>query len=125
MDQYDRIHIDEKWFQGKKEVQRIYMAHDEIAPLRSTQHKSHIPKVMFLCALGRPHRHVRATNDDEQSYNSWQWDGKVGCYPLIEYRNEQRNSRNRPQGTPEPHAVSMTKDVYESFIIDKLLVHSR
>jgi hypothetical protein len=87
---------------------------------------------MFLCALGRPRRDrqnigytgsavgeyddradVDISNNDqlenkcERAGGNWYWDGKVGCYPIVEYRAAQRSSQNRPRGTVEPHPLSI------------------
>jgi hypothetical protein len=47
------VHLDEKWFNLTLVDQAVYLTEGEIAPHQHTQHKSHIPKVMFLCAVAR------------------------------------------------------------------------
>ncbi|ETW05385.1 hypothetical protein H310_04301 [Aphanomyces invadans] len=44
-DMFNVVHIDEKWFYLTKIRRRFYMWHDEAAPTRSLQSKSHITKV--------------------------------------------------------------------------------
>lgn len=47
-------------------------------------------KVMFLTAVAR-------TKRDE--YRDITFDGKIGCWALIQMKRAQRSSRNRPRGT--------------------------
>ncbi|XP_042026328.1 uncharacterized protein LOC121773514 [Salvia splendens] len=49
------FHIDEKWFYLTKSADRYYLLSDEEEPQRSCRSKRFITKVMFLCAVGRPH----------------------------------------------------------------------
>jgi hypothetical protein len=53
---YNEVHVDQKWFFLVQDGGRYYLTADEAPPrtIRSVQHKSHITKVMFLCALARP-----------------------------------------------------------------------
>lgn len=48
------VHIDEKWFNLCEVNQKIYLLDDEEEPVRPVQHKNHIMKVMFICAVARP-----------------------------------------------------------------------
>jgi hypothetical protein len=48
------VHVDEKWFYLTSVNAKYYLAHDERPPHRSTRHKSHIDKVMFLAAIAQP-----------------------------------------------------------------------
>ena len=68
-DMRDRIHIDEKWFFLTRAKERYLLHHGEKNPKRCVKHKSHITKVMFLCAVARPRFNT--------SLNAW-WDGKLG-----------------------------------------------
>jgi hypothetical protein len=52
--QYQTIHVDKKWFQQQQTKLRCYATIDEELKSFTTQHKSHIQKVMFLCAIPRP-----------------------------------------------------------------------
>jgi hypothetical protein len=56
---FDEVHVDEKWFYLTKMVRRYILAADKNVPEHSTHHKSHVEKVMFLCAQARP-RHDTA-----------------------------------------------------------------
>jgi hypothetical protein len=61
--------------------------------------------------------------DDERetARGNWYWDGKVGYYPIVEYKAALRASRNRARGTIEPHSLLMNTAVYRDFILNKLL----
>ena len=52
---------------------RIY-PEDEYPGDDTAQHKSHIPKIMFLAAIGKPH-----TLPDGTQFN-----GKIGIWPLTD-----------------------------------------
>ena len=79
---------------------------------RSVKHKSHIPKVMFLCAVARPQFNT--------SLNAW-WDGKLGIWPIGDWEPVQRKSKNRLKGTPVWENKIMTKEVYRDLLITKLI----
>ena len=73
-DQKNTIHVDESWFLLKKGCSRVrVMPSTTIPPPDTCQHKSHIVKVMFLMAMGRPQMRPDGT---------W-FDGKIGCWPCI------------------------------------------
>jgi hypothetical protein len=88
-DQYDRVHIDEKWFNMSKDGERYILTMDEELPVRRVQHKCYIEKVMFLCAQARPRWNVTT--------RTW-WDGKIGMWPIVSFQRAQRSSVNRPAG---------------------------
>ena len=66
----------------------------------TAQHKSHIPKNMFLAAIGKPH-----TLPDGKDF-----DGKIGIWPFVEEREAQRLSKNRARGTIELRGVNVTAE---------------
>jgi hypothetical protein len=111
-DMFDRIHIDEKWFNVLRDRRGFYLAHGEPKPLRHTSHKKHIPKIMFMCAVARPRY-------DEAS-DSW-WDGKIGMWPFAEQRPALKNSRNRPAGTLEWKSTKVNMAVSRAMMIDNVL----
>ncbi|XP_042065346.1 uncharacterized protein LOC121808839 [Salvia splendens] len=49
------VHIDEKWFYMTKASDRYYLLPDEDEPYRACKSKRFITKVMFMCAVSRPH----------------------------------------------------------------------
>ena len=90
----------------------IIVADEEEAPERYVKHKSHITKVMFLCAQARP-RYVHATH----SY----WDGKIGIWPIGKTVLAQRASKNRPAGTPEWESCNIDHEVYTSLMLNEVV----
>jgi len=112
---YNEIHVDEKWFDIQPCCQRMYLTKKEIEDNKvkaKVQHKSHIIKVMFLTAVGRP----RFNRDGECTF-----DGKIGMWPFVEKLPAKRNSKNRAKGTLETKNVSVTKDRYREYMINKVL----
>ncbi|KAF0750291.1 hypothetical protein AaE_006765, partial [Aphanomyces astaci] len=85
---------------------RLYLWHDEETPMRYLRSKAHITKVMFLVAVARPRPG---------------WDGKVGCWPLVETTLAARRSVNRPAGTPVLSSVTVTKQVYRDMLVRNVL----
>ena len=83
-DMRGRIHVDEKWFFSEREG-KILAAPWRKNPKRSVKHKSHITKVMFLCAVVRPRFNT--------SLNAW-WDRKLGIWPIGDWEPAQRKSKN-------------------------------
>jgi hypothetical protein len=109
---FDSVHIDEKWFFLTEAQLKLYLVPGESAPTRSTRHKSHILKVMFLAAVARP----RYNAEGECTF-----DGKIGIWPFVESVQAQRTSVNRPAGTMETKPVSVTAERYRQFLIEKVL----
>jgi len=107
----NEVHVDEKWFFVCCDGESHAPASDEIPPERAVKHKSHIAKVMFLCAQARPRK---LTN------NTW-WDGKIGIWPIGHCRRAERGSVNRPRGTLlfEPETTDMDK--HRSMMIGDVL----
>jgi hypothetical protein len=108
----DVIHVDEKWFNLTETTKQCYLAADEPVPHRTTRHKSHIPRVMFLAATARP----RYDNEKGET-----WDGKVGIWECVDYVPAARASCNRPAGTIEPKPYSINHERYSQLILEKVL----
>ena len=111
-DFYQHVHVDEKWFFLKEQQMRMYLAADEPSPLRVTQKKCDVMKVMFLAAIARP----RYDNNGECTF-----DGKIGMWPFVERKEAQRDSANRPRGTIETKPIGVTRTVYRRMLIDKVI----
>jgi hypothetical protein len=110
---FDYVYIDEKWFNITKSTLRYYGPPGEHHPLRTSKHKNHIPRVMFLTAIARPRF---------DSNGNCTFDGKIGCFPLVKYVAAQRSSVNRPAGTIEMKPIdSVDKDVMREFMIEKVI----
>ena len=106
LDMMDRVHVDEKWFFLSRQRERYLLLPEEKNPKRCVKSKSHITKVMFLCAVACPRFNTSA--------NSW-WDGKLGIWPIGGWEPAQRASKNRPRGTLVWKNKPVTKGVIESY----------
>jgi hypothetical protein len=87
--QYDKVHIDEKWFNMSRDGEIYILTMDEELPVRRVRHKNYITKVMFLCAQARPRW--------DPGRRQW-WDGKIGIWPIGRFDRAQRSSVHRPAG---------------------------
>ena len=102
------IDVDEKWFYVvplKKKI-RLYPG-DEYPGDDTAQHKSHIPRIMFLAAVGKPHTLPDGT----------EFDGKIGIWPFVEDVEAQRSSKNRIQGTAELKGINVTAEDFFRMVI--------
>ena len=111
-DMCDRIHVDEKWFFLTREKERYLLHQDKKNPKHCVKHKSHITKVMFLCAVARPRLYPCS--------NSW-WDGKLGSWPIGDWEPVKWKSKNRPKGMLVWKNKIVTKEVYCDLLISKLI----
>ena len=112
LDMMDHIHVGEKWFFLSQQEERYLLLPEEKNPKQCVKSKSHITKVLFLCAIVRPHFNPSA--------NSW-WDGKLGIWPIGDWEPAKRASKNRPRGTLVWKNKPVTKEVYCDLLISKLL----
>ena len=111
-DMCDCIHLNEKWFFLTQEKECYLLLLDEKNPKHCVKHKSHITKIMFLCAVVRLHFNP--------SENSW-WDGKLGIWPIGDWEPAKLKSKNRPKGTLVLKNKMVTKEVYRELLISKLM----
>jgi hypothetical protein len=109
---FDEVHIDEKWFYLTMKVRRYIMAANETLPHRTVSHKSHIEKVMFLCAQARP-RHDTAAN--------CQWDGKIGIWPVGDRVRAQRRSSKHKRGDWKWKNKNVDSEVYLEMMRDVVI----
>ena len=112
-DMHDHIHLDEKWFFLTQEKEHYLLFSDKKNPKHCIKHKSHITKVMFLCAVARP-RFIT-------SVNSW-WDGKLGIWPIGDWEPAKWGLKNRHKGMLLWKNKMVTKDVYRDLLINKLIL---
>ena len=108
----DLIHIDEKWFYLMKDGQCFIIVADEAEPYRHVQHKSFLTKIMFLCAVERPRY--------DMNKNTW-FDGKIGIWPIGKWEPVKWSSKKRAKGMPVWKNQSIMQDVYQEYLIQKLL----
>ncbi|KAF0695539.1 Aste57867_13656 [Aphanomyces stellatus] len=109
---WDVVHLDEKWFNADKDTRKVYLTRGETLKRRACKSKRFIPKVMFLAAVARP-RHDDARNAP--------FDGKIGMWPIVKSAPAARNSRNRPAGTMVTTLVNVNADVYQDYVINKVI----
>ena len=108
----DLIHIDKKWFYLTKDGQHFIIAVDEAEPYRLVQHKSFLTEIMFLCAVARPRY--------DTNKNAW-FDGKIGIWPIRKWESAKWSSKKHTKRMPVWKNQSITWDVYQGYLIQKLL----
>ena len=120
---YDRVDVDEKWFYLTKKSESYILINpdnennenDQLGEshvYRAVKDSSKIKMVMFLCAQARP----RWDNNANQM-----WDGKIGIWPIGEYKPATRTSVNRPAGTPVWKNQKVNKDKYRELLLEKVI----
>lgn len=109
---YQHVHVDEKWFFLTEQQMRMYLAPGEEAPLRVSQKKDHVVKVMFLAAVARP----RYNENGECIF-----DGKIGMWPFVERVAARRTSANRVRGTIVTTPISCTRRVYRKMLVEDVI----
>jgi hypothetical protein len=111
---YNEVHVDEKWFFLVQYGGRYYLTADEVVPPRtiSVQHKSHITKVMFLCALARP----RYNNTTRQ----W-FDGLIGIYPVGEFDMYKHGSLYHTRGDLKWTNFALDREEYQRIMVEFVL----
>jgi hypothetical protein len=111
---YNEVHVNEKWFYYLvQDHGRYYLTTNEAPPpTKTVQHKSHITKVMFFCALARP----RYNN------NTRQWfDGLIAIYPVGEFDIYQHSSANHERGDLKWTNISLDREEYQEMMIKLVL----
>ena len=113
---YDEIHVDAKWFFISQESQRIYLTQREVEERdiihRTCKHKSHIIKVMFLCAVARPQYDQNGV---------CVFDGMIGCWPFTHRVQAQRSSKNRTKGTWETKTKAVGRKEYMEMLVNEVI----
>jgi hypothetical protein len=110
--QFDKVHIDEKWFWLCKDGEKYLLVDDEEAPTRRVRHKKYMDKVMFLTALARPRWDHHANR---------YFDGKIGIWPIGHYAAAQRSSVNRPAGTRVWKGCGMGHEKFREMLFDDII----
>ena len=103
--QFNTVVVDESWFYLKKDrtIVRLFPG-DRMFPSDKIQHKSHIPKIMFLTALARP----------RPEHN---FDGKIGIWRVEEEVICQKSNRYHRQGDAYVHDCTMNSALYKIFMM--------
>lgn len=102
------VDVDEKWFYTMALRLLLKLPPGVATPKRYIRHKSHVPKTMFLAALGRP-----CFDED----GTCTWDGKVGIFRVTKTRPAERNkyvgpNAGRRVGDEIVEDASLTADKY-------------
>lgn len=109
---FNHVHVDEKWFYMTKVKTNYYLVPEETAPLRHCKSKRFIVKVMFLAAVARPRY---------DPHRKTMFDGKIGIWPIVVRKPAKRNSKNRPKGTLVTEPIEVTREIYKSLILEKVI----
>ena len=86
------------------------MVDNEELPPEFVKNKLHLQKIMFVCAVARPH-YLPETG----TY----WDGKIGMWVFAAMVPAGRDSINCKKGTPVFTTTNVTKPVFRKYIITK------
>jgi len=105
-DQKNVIVVDESWFYLHKTrgYVRLFPGDEMPEPVK-VQHKSHIPKIMFLAAVARP--------NPVHNFN-----GKILLQRVCEERIAERTSYNHNRGDIYQHDCTITAELYRHYMID-------
>ena len=105
-EQKNVIVIDESWFYlfTDKSLIRVFPG-EELPPSIKIQHKSHIPKLMFLTALARP--------DPEHGF-----DGKIGIWRVQEQKICMKSNRYHRAGDVYYKDCNMNGKIYQKFMMN-------
>ena len=103
--------MDEKWF-NLVQLQTCLRSResDPVLPSKCVIHKSHIPKVMFVAAVGVP----QYSPDRKQYCN-----GKHCIMPFVAYKPAAKSSANRQKGAMEIQDVSVTAESFYEMLTKK------
>jgi len=98
--QYNVVHVDESWFYlyQEKRVLRLFPEDKAPEPGR-VQHKSHIQKIMFICAVARPR--------PEDNF-----DGKIYISRIQHLKSAKRNSINHNRGDVYLADCNITSELF-------------
>lgn len=130
----DRVDVDEKWFYLTQDNENYIICDSdydseteseeedgdeereeqtkESKPVRRIRHKKYITKVQFLCAQARPR-----WDPHRNAY----WDGKIGIWPIGDFKPAPRRSVNREAGTLVWKDEVVTRDVYRKLLLEKVV----
>jgi hypothetical protein len=111
--QYNKVHIDEKWFFLSKDGKKYILGDGEELPEQTVQHKKYMDEMMFLCAIARPRW---------DPHKRCMWDGKIEMWPIGDYGKAQRTSVNRPAGARVWHNANMDFGRFRMMIIDDVIL---
>jgi len=105
------VDLDEKWWYTIALHRTHKVPPGQAAPLTPVQHKSHVPKTMFLTAIGRPR-----FDGDECTF-----DGKLGCWRISEMKTAKKNSKYHAAGDEYEVDVTMNAERYVKLMTEEVL----
>ena len=108
----DHFDVDEKWFYGWAHGQKCKVPPEHARPKKPLQHKSHIPKVIFLVATAQP-------RPDKG------FDGKIGFWEVTEKYTAKRSSKNHAKGDVYERPCTMTAEKYYEMMTQKVFPAAR
>jgi hypothetical protein len=100
------VHIDETWVHLKSVKQTTVQLPDERKQHRTVQHKSHIPKVMALAAVGQPRG---------------KFNGKIALSFCEKKVKAKRRSKYREAGTMVTTPVVMDKKLFVKMLTEDIM----
>jgi hypothetical protein len=107
--QFDTVHIDESWFYLHREHGLVrYFPGDPVYIPTKVAHKKHIPKMMFLTAIGRP--------QPEHGF-----DGKIGIWRFSDDYVVQRRSINHEVGDIIQRGLNVNGETYRAMMLDHIM----
>ncbi len=102
-DWVDYVDVDEKWFVSKQLRRCVKIPPGQEPPSDFPQHKSHIPKVMFLSAVARPRpRH--------------KFDGKIGIWRVAVTHTAQKKSKYHNAGDKYQKDATMDHGLFQKMM---------
>lgn len=105
----NKVHGDEKWFRRLDDGQGIWLSPGEEMPAAPrVQHKSHIPKAMFLALSARP----------QPNFN---FDGRLAIHCCTKLETAQRTTKNQTKGDDKEVDVPVTAEYYRDIMRTEIL----
>jgi hypothetical protein len=101
------VDVDEKWFFTKLLDQPAKVPPTADTPVLEVQHTSHVPKIMFLCAVAKP--------VPEHGF-----DGRIGIWRVAVPYEAKRNSKNHKRGEVYLKDVTMDASIFRAMMVDKV-----
>ena len=105
------IHIDEKWFYLMKDAQKVWVLPEDGRPgAPKAQNKAFIKKLMFLAAVGRPHKRP----------NGSKFNGLIGIWPFVRDGFAVRSSKHRAAREAELKLFSVDGNAWRDMMVEKV-----
>ncbi len=103
----DYVDVDEKWFFTKELGRKVKVPPGRQARCDKPQHRSHVPKVMFLSAVARPR-------------SRYGFDGKVGLWRIALPYQAMRKSKHHRSGEVYEKDVTLNASRFQKFMTQKV-----